>query len=145
MINAIKLNADASHIKAIMRVPSSARMFRFWSALVKTFVKMVNMTVATTEATMVKRAVAKVSRVKGRERRRMKVRRRWGGWDWLTDGSGEMVWGGREETARGERKTRMKVRTVATMKRPNIQCEATRAIWRASVMSAGRATVGLLV
>ena len=81
MINAIKLNADASHIKAIMRVPSSARMFRFWSALVKTLVKMVNMTVATTEATMVKSAVMKVSTVKGRARRRTKVRRRWGGWD----------------------------------------------------------------
>lgn len=52
-----------------------------------------------------------------------------------------MVCGGREETANGERKMRMKERTVETRKRPNIQYEATRAIWSASVMSAGRATV----
>lgn len=39
---------------------------------------------------------------------------------------------------------RMNVKTVAVIKRPNIQCEAMRAMCRADVMFAGRATAGLL-
>lgn len=34
----------------------------------------------------------------------------------------------------------MKLRTVAVMNRPNIQCDAARAILSASVISVGRAT-----
>lgn len=46
----------------------------------------------------------------------------------MTEGSEDIVCGGREETANGERKMRIKERTAETRKRPNIQCEATRAI-----------------
>ena len=84
---AMRLNADAIHINTNMRVPSSAWMFNSYSVLVKTPLKMENMTVATTDATMVKRAVMKESTRKGRERRRMNVRRRWAGWDWFRAGS----------------------------------------------------------
>lgn len=140
MMKAMRLNADASHMNASMREPNVALMLNSEPCDKKTFLKMENMTVATTEATMVRRAVKKVRRRKGNERRRTKVRRRWGGRAWLTEGWGEMDCGGREETAKGERKMRMKERTVETMKRPNIQFEATRAIWSASVMFAGRAT-----
>lgn len=100
-----------------------------------------NITVATTEATIVNNAVTKVRMRKGTDRRSTKVRRRCTGWLWFRAGSPERDWGGREETANGDRKMRTKVRTVAVMKRPNIQWDATLAIASASVMSAGRATV----
>lgn len=79
MMKAMRLNADAIHMKAIMRVPNVALMLNSELCDMNTFLKMENMTVATTEATMVKRAVKKVRRRKGNERRRTKVRRRWGG------------------------------------------------------------------
>lgn len=82
---------------------------------------MTNITVAIAAATMVKRAVRKVIIAKGKARKKMKVRRRCAGWARLTAASGERVWGGRDETASGDRKMRMKVRTAAVRKRPNIQ------------------------
>lgn len=66
-------------MKAIMRVPNVAFMLNSELCDMNTFLKMENMTVATTEATMVKRAVKKVRRRKGNERSRTNVRRRWGG------------------------------------------------------------------
>ena len=51
-----------------------------------------------------------------------------------------MVCGGREETATGVTKMRMKVRTAERRKRTNIQWEAIWAICSAEVMSPGRAT-----
>lgn len=74
-MNPIKVNPDAIHMNASMRVPRYALMFRSASALMKTLLKMENMTVATTDATIVHKAVTKVKRTIGRERKRMKVGR----------------------------------------------------------------------
>lgn len=48
--------------------------------------------------------------------------------------------GGRLDVAKGTMKMATKLRTVAVMKKPNIQWDATRAILSASVTSVGRAT-----
>lgn len=82
---------------------------------------MTNITVAIAAATIEKRAVRNVIIAKGNARKKMKVRRRCTGWFRLTAASGEMVWGGRDETASGDRKIRMNVRTAEVRKRPNIQ------------------------
>lgn len=79
-----------------------------------------NITVAIAEATIVVRAVKKEKMVRGRERKGMKVRRRWGWVLEFVSGFGDMDCGGREETARGERKMEMKARTVPAMKRQNM-------------------------
>jgi hypothetical protein len=86
-----RLNAEAIHMNAIIRDPNSAPMLRSYPDDVKTFLKMENMTVATTDATMVKRAARKVRMRKGKARRKTKVRRRCGGCNSLTPGSGEIV------------------------------------------------------
>ena len=49
----------------------------------------------------------------------------------------------RLKTERGVRKMERKVRQAPRRKRPNIQWEARRRRWRAEMMSAGRATVGV--
>lgn len=105
-----------------------------------TFLKMTNITVATTEATMVNSAIMKVSMAMGKARKRINVGRRCGCKVLLMSSSEEMDCGGRFDVAKGTMKMAMKLRTVAEIKRPNIQCDATRAILRASVISVGRAT-----
>jgi hypothetical protein len=107
---------------------------------------MMNMTVATAEATIVTSAVKNDRMRKGNARRKTKVRRRWGGFPegvtWSPETQDLMDCGGREETAKGLRKIMMKFKTAAAMKRPNIQCDATLARCRGSWISLGRATVG---
>lgn len=105
-----------------------------------TFLKMTNITVATTEATMVNSAIRNVNMAMGKARKRTNVGRRCGCTTSLTCWSAEMDCGGRLDVAKGTKKMAMKLRTVAEIKRPNIQWEATRAILSASVISVGRAT-----
>lgn len=86
----------------------------------KTFLKIMNMTVAMAEATIVVRAVKKEKNVRGRARRKMKVLRRCGRVRAFVSGFEVIDWGGREETSKGERKMEMKARTVPVRKRPNM-------------------------
>lgn len=151
----IRVHAEAIHMKASMRAPRSAWMLRSTPFLTKTLRKMENMTVAMTEATTVRTAMTKVKSRRGKARSRTKVPRRCG--RRVDDGevlgsslasgyaaaAAAAACGGREETASGERKMATKQRTVAERKRPNIQCEAVRAMRRASEISAGRATAEL--
>ena len=137
-------------MKASICLPTWALMFRLGSALVKTLAKMLNITVATAEATMVTRAVKKLRIKKGKERSQMKVRRRCGGLErptWVpllaeyAAAQALMVCGGREETAKGLAKIMTKLSTAPVRKRPNIQWEATLARCRGFWISVGSPTV----
>jgi hypothetical protein len=90
---------------------------------------MMNITVATAEATIANSAAKKARIRKGKERKSTKLRRRWGGLPegdtWPPDTHDLIDCGGREETAKGLRKIMMKFKTAAAMKRPNIQWDAT--------------------
>lgn len=83
-----------------------------------TFLKIRNIAVAMTEAAVVNKADRKVRMAIGTVIQRLK-------------------------TERGAKKMDRKVRQAPRRKRPNIQWEARRTRWRAEMMLAGRATVGL--
>lgn len=98
---------------------------------------------------MVIRAVKKDRMSMGSERRGMKVRRRCGGRPegvtWVPSGLVAtqflIVWGGRDETAKGLMKIMTKLSTADARKRPNIQWETVLARLRGCSMSEGRATI----
>lgn len=69
------MKAEAIHINAIIRGPNVATMLTS-EVPSKTFLKMENMAVATTDAAMVMRAFIKEMIVNGKERKRMKMPRR---------------------------------------------------------------------
>lgn len=62
----MRTQATVIHMKTSMRTPSSARIFKSAPLLAKTVLKMVNMAVAKTQETVVKRKVRKVKRSRGR-------------------------------------------------------------------------------
>lgn len=78
-------------MKASIGVPRDALIFKSSVLFMKTFLKIVNMTVATTEATMVNKAMIKVKMAIGNARKSIKVGRRCGWTAWLTCSSGEIV------------------------------------------------------
>jgi hypothetical protein len=121
MMKPIRFSPEAVHMKANICFPRYARIFRSTELFVKTLAKIVNMTVAMTEATMVNKAIRNVKMVIGRARKKIKVGRRCGWMPWLIFSSGEIVCGGRADVAKGVVKMATKVNTVAVIKRPNIQ------------------------
>jgi hypothetical protein len=107
--------ALATHMNANIVTPISAPMFSSDTPLI-VLRKMMNMTVARTEATVTKSALRKARMATGSASQRVK-------------------------TDRGITKMRTKERTVPVRKRPNIQFETSLIRSRMSLMSAGRLTV----
>lgn len=106
--------ADAIHMNTNISVPSMAPILSS-ATEVKALRMMMNMTVATTVATVMKRAARKVKIMTRKAHQREKM---------------EMGW----------RNIMTNARQTPERKRPNIQCETTLMRWRMLVTSAGRVT-----
>lgn len=122
----MRLKAEAIHINTSIGTPSSALTFSS-GADRKTLRKMVNMTVATTLAPAVSMRVTRVKTMSGISRRNI-LRPR-------CDHRGLLL------KPNGARKMARKVKTVPTMKQPNIQLLATLTMASASVTPPGNAIV----
>lgn len=115
MKQATRLNEVAIHIKANILAPSVAPMLISAAAPAITFLKITNMTVAMTVATVVVRAEMKAKRAMGRVN-------------------------SREYIDKGVRKMLTKVVQAPVKKRPNIHRETIRTSLRAERILAGSAT-----
>lgn len=104
----------AIHMKANISAPSDAPMFTSWTD-VKALRMMMNITVAMTVATVIRRAAMKVK----------------------IDVASAVQ---REKIARGARNIMTKARQVPDRNKPNIQCEAMRMRSRILITSAGSVT-----
>ena len=113
--HAIMLNELAIHMNANILAPRFAPIFISAAALSMTFLKIMNMIVAITVATVVVKAEMKAKMAIGRVNRR-------------------------EYIDSGVRNILMKAVHAPVRKRPNIQRETTRTRERAETMSEGRAT-----